>query len=147
MDAIARSVTVYVFLLIIIRVAGKRTLAEASNFDFVLLLIIAESTQQALLGDDFSVTNALLIITTLFLVDMSATWLKNRWGRFDRIMDGLPVLLVERGDVLQENLDAHRVNINDIQEAMRGQGLRRLDEVDYAVLERSGGIAIIAKDE
>ena len=102
MDAIARSVTVYVFL---------------------------------------------LIIRTLFLVDMSATWLKNRWGRFDRIMDGLPVLLVERGDVLQENLDAHRVNINDIQEAMRGQGLRRLDEVDYAVLERSGGIAIIAKNE
>lgn len=84
MDAVARALATYLFLLVIFRVSGRRTLAEASNFDFVLLLIVAEATQQALLGDDFSVTNALLIITTLFVVDNGATWLKRRSTGFDR---------------------------------------------------------------
>lgn len=97
MDAIARALAVYLFLLVLFRVSGKRTLAEASNFDFVLLLIVAEATQQALLGDDFSVTNSILIITTLFLTDVAATWLKHRSDRFDRLIDGLPVLLMDRG--------------------------------------------------
>lgn len=146
MDAIARTVAVYLFLLVIFRVAGRRTLAEASNFDFVLLLIVAEATQQALLGDDFSVTNSLLIITTLFLVDVTATWLKTRWERFDRLIDGLPVVLIERGEILHDNLEDHRVNVNDImEEARRASGLRSLSDIDYAVLERSGDIAIIPR--
>ncbi|HSK96781.1 MAG TPA: YetF domain-containing protein [Euzebyales bacterium] len=145
MDAIARAVAVYVFLLVIFRLSGRRTLAEASNFDFVLLLIVAEATQQALLGDDFSVTNALLVITTLFFIDVTATWLKNRSERFDRLIDGLPVVLIERGEVLRDNLDEHRVNVNDILEEARRDGLRSLDDVDYAVLERSGEIAIIPR--
>jgi uncharacterized membrane protein YcaP (DUF421 family) len=144
MDAIARTLVTYLFLLLIFRVAGKRTLAEASNFDFVLLLIVAESTQQALLGDDFSVTNALLIITTLFVVDLGATWLKSRSERFDRLIDGLPVVLIERGEVLRQNLDEHRINLDDIlEEARCSRGIRRLDEIDYAVLERTGRIAVI----
>jgi len=146
MDAIARALGVYLFLLVLFRVSGKRTLAEASNFDFVLLLIVAEATQQALLGDDFSVTNAILVITTLFLTDVAATWLKNRSERFDRLIDGLPVLLMERGQLLHPNLDEHRINVNDIlEEARRDHGLRSLDDIDYAVLERSGDIAIIPR--
>ena len=144
MDAIGRALVVYLFLLVIFRVSGKRTLAEASNFDFVLLLIVAEATQQALLGDDFSVTNALLIITTLFLTDIVATWVKNRSDRLDRVIDGVPVVLMERGTVLHAQLDEHRINVNDLlEEARRRHGLRSLDDIDYAVLERSGDIAII----
>ena len=146
MDAIGRSLAVYVFLLILFRVSGKRTLAEASNFDFVLLLIVAEATQQALLGNDFSVTNSILIITTLFLTDVIATWVKNRSQRVDRLIDGLPVLLMDRGAVLYANLDEHRINVNDIlEEARRDHGLRSLEDIDYAVLERSGDIAIIPR--
>ena len=146
MDAIARTLATYLFLLLIFRVAGKRTLAESSNFDFVLLLIVAESTQQALLGDDFSVTNALLIITTLFVVDLTATWLKSRSPRFDRLIDGLPVILIERGEILRHNLDEHRINLDDIlEEARRARGIKRLDEIDYAVLERTGRIAVIPR--
>lgn len=146
MDAVARALATYLFLLVIFRVSGRRTLAEASNFDFVLLLIVAEATQQALLGDDFSVTNALLIITTLFLVDNGATWLKRRSTGFDRVIDGVPVLLIEQGRVLEHRLAEHHINVNDIlEEARRAQGLRRLDDIDYAVLERSGDIAIIPR--
>lgn len=146
MDAIARALAVCLFLLVLFRVSGKRTLAEASNFDFVLLLIVAEATQQALLGDDFSVTNAMLVITTLFLTDVAATWVKNRSDRFDRLIDGLPVLLMDRGTVLHDNLGEHRINVNDIlEEARQGHGLRSLDDIDYAVLERSGSIAIIPR--
>lgn len=146
MDAIARTVIVYLFLLVIFRVSGRRTLAEASNFDFVLLLIVAEATQQSLLGDDFSITNSMLVITTLFVIDITATWLKARWGGFDRLIDGLPVLLIERGEVLHANLHDHRINVNDImEEARRACGVRALEEIDYAVLERSGDIAIIPR--
>ena len=128
------------------RASGRRTLAEASNFDFVLLLVVAEATQQALLGDDFSVTNSMLIITTLFLTDVAATRVKARSERFDRLIDGLPVLLMDRGTILHDTLDEHRINVNDIlEEARRGHGLRSLDDVDYAVLERSGDIAIIPR--
>lgn len=146
MDAIGRALGVYLFLLLLFRASGKRTLAEASNFDFVLLLIVAEATQQALLGDDFSVTNSMLIITTLFLTDVAATWVKARSERFDRLIDRLPVLLMDRGAVLHANLDEHRINLNDIlEEARRGHGLRSLDDIDYAVLERSGDIAIVPR--
>ncbi|HSJ46341.1 MAG TPA: YetF domain-containing protein [Euzebyales bacterium] len=148
MDAIARALAVYLFLLVLFRVSGKRTLAEASNFDFVLLLIVAEATQQALLGDDFSVTNSILIITTLFLTDVAATWLKNRSDRFDRLIDGLPVLLMDRGAVLHSNLDEHRINVNDIlEEARRDHGLRSLEDIEYAVLERSGDISVIPRTQ
>lgn len=146
MDAVARALATYLFLLVVFRVSGRRTLAEASNFDFVLLLIVAEATQQALLGDDFSVTNAMLIITTLFVVDNGATWLKRRSTGFDRVIDGVPVLLIEQGRVLEHHLAEHHINVNDIlEEARRAQGLRRLDDIDYAVLERSGDIAIIPR--
>jgi uncharacterized membrane protein YcaP (DUF421 family) len=97
MDAILRGASVYIVLLIVFRISGRRTLGEMTPFDFVLLLIIAETTQQALLGDDFTVTNAFLLITTLVLIDIVICYMKTRFDRFDRILDGLPMVLVEHG--------------------------------------------------
>jgi len=75
MDAVLRGLSVYMFLLIIFRISGKRSLGQVTTFDFVLLLIIAETTQQALLGDDYSVTNAFLLIGTLVGVDIGLSLL------------------------------------------------------------------------
>jgi uncharacterized membrane protein YcaP (DUF421 family) len=76
MDAVLRGLSVYIFLLIIFRISGKRSLGQVTSFDFVLLLIIAETTQQALLGDDYSVTNAFLLIGTLVGVDIGLSLLE-----------------------------------------------------------------------
>ena len=74
MDAVLRAIAVYLVLLLLFRVAGRRTLAEITTFDFVLLLIIGEATQQALLGEDFSVTNAVIVIATLLFIDVRRKW-------------------------------------------------------------------------
>ena len=84
MDLVIRGLAVYLFLLLIFRISGKRSLRNATTFDFVLLLIIAEATQQGLIGDDFSVTKALLVITTLIGLDIGLSLLKDRWQSLQR---------------------------------------------------------------
>lgn len=144
MDAVLRAVAIYVFLLVVFRLSGKRTLSEVTTFDFVLLLIISEATQQALLGDDFSVTMAVLVIITLVCLDVFLSLLQRRFRRLDRMMNGLPLVLVDNGRMLDQRMKKTRVEEAEILHAARqSQGLERLDQVKYAVPETSGGISII----
>jgi len=146
MDAIIKAFCIYVFLLILLRLAGKRTLGEMTSFDFVLVLIIAETTQQALLGDDFSLTNAMVLIGTLVGLDIVLSLMKRKWPKFDRLVEGVPMIIVEHGKPLWDRMYKARVDESDVLSAARElQGLRTLDEIEYAVLERSGSISIVPK--
>lgn len=146
MDAVLRGAAVYLFLLVMFRLNGERSLAQVTTFDFVLLLILAETTQQALLGDDFSVMNAFLLITTLLGLETLLSFLKQRWKTLDRLIDGVPLVVVEDGRLMPDRMSRARVDESDILHAARElQGLERLDQVKYAVLERSGGITIIPR--
>ena len=148
METVLRAAAVYVVLLVIFRVAGRRTLAQMTTFDFVLLLIISEATQNALVGDDFSVTTATLAILTLVGLDIGSSLLKRDFPTFDKIIDGVPTILVENGRALSDRLYRARLSEGDIMEAARSaQGLERLDQIKYAVLEVNGGITIIPKGE
>ena len=147
MDAILRGASIYFFLLIVIRLSGRRTLGEMTTFDFVLLLIVAETTQQALLGDDFSVTNAFLLIITLVGIDILMSVLKNRFETVERVVDGIPMIIVEDGRPLKERLRKSRLDEHDVLSAARRlQGLERMDQIKYAVLEADGAISIIPKE-
>jgi uncharacterized membrane protein YcaP (DUF421 family) len=148
MDAVLRGLSVYVFLLIIFRISGKRSLGQVTTFDFVLLLIIAETTQQALLGDDYSMTNAFLLIGTLVGVDIGLSLLKQRSSKLDRLLEGMPLVIVADGAPLKEYMDKERVDEEDVLHAARElQGLERMDQIKYAVLERNGDITIVPKQE
>lgn len=148
MDAVLRALAIYVVLMVVLRLSGKRTLSELTTFNFVLLLIISESTQQALLGEDFSVTMAALVIITLVTIDRVADYLRFRFRPLDKLTDSEPVLLVYHGHPIREVMDREHVRIDEILEAARStQGLGRLDQVRYAVLESSGGISIIPEPE
>jgi uncharacterized membrane protein YcaP (DUF421 family) len=115
-----------------------------TSFDFVLLLIIGESTQQALLGEDFSLTNAFLVIVTLMTLDVAISLWKQRSSRTNRIIEGVPTILVEGGRPLRALMDKARVREEEIMEAARRtQGLERMEQIKFAVLEVSGGISII----
>ena len=144
MDSVLRGLSVYLILLVITRVSGRRTLAQMTPFDFVLLLIIAETTQQAPLGDDFSITNAVILIVTLFTADISLSYVK-RWSpRVGRLIDGQPTLLVRNGDIDRHALRRARMDEQDLLTAARSQhGLERLDQIKHAVLESDTGISII----
>lgn len=144
MDAVLRAAAIYVLFLLVFRVSGKRALGQMTTFDFVLLLIVAEASQQALLAQDYSITNAAIIVATLCVLDAALSRWKFRSPRLDRILEGVPVLLVADGRLLTESLDAERVDLDDILTAARAHhGLERLEQIRYAVLERNGGISII----
>jgi uncharacterized membrane protein YcaP (DUF421 family) len=148
MDTVLRGLSVYIFLLIIFRIGGKRSLGQVTSFDFVLLLIIAETTQQALLGDDYSVTNAFLLIGTLFGVDIGLSLLKQRSAKLDQLLEGAPLVIVEEGKPLKDRMDKARVDEDDILHAARElQGLERMEQIKYAVLERNGDITVVPKQE
>jgi uncharacterized membrane protein YcaP (DUF421 family) len=148
MNPIIRGTVVYFFLSLILRIGGRRSLAQITTFDLVLLLIIGETTQQALLGDDFSLTNAFLLIITLVGIDVSMSLWKQRSPRVEKMVDGVPLIVVEDGCPLKERLKKARVGEDDILTAARElQGLERMEQIKYAVLERSGGISIIPKSD
>ncbi len=147
MDSVLRGAAVYLFLLLVFRVTGQRSLSQVTTFDFVLLLIISETTQQALLGEDFSVTGAGLLILTLFVLDQALAWLKERSETVKRVTEGLPLVVVEDGKPIREHLDRSMIDEDDVLHAARQlQGLERLDQIKYAVLERNGGISVIPKE-
>jgi uncharacterized membrane protein YcaP (DUF421 family) len=148
MDSVVRALAIYGFLLVIVRLAGRRTLSQMTSFDLILLLIVSEATQQALLGDDFSLTNAFLVIATLVGLDIALSVLKQRSPRLDRWIDDVPLVLVEHGRPLEDRMRRARVDASDVLEAARSsQGLERMGQIKYAVLERSGGISIIPERE
>jgi len=144
MDLVIRGVAVYLFLLLVFRVSGKRSLRNATTFDFVLLLIVAETTQQALVGDDASVTGAFLLIVVLVGTDILLSLVK-RWSpRIDRLLEGQPLVIVRNGVPLRTRMHIERVDEEDILSAAREtRGLDSLDQIQRAVLERNGGISII----
>ncbi len=146
MDSVLRALGIYLALLIVTRSAGRRTLAQVTVFDFVLLLIIAETSGQALVGDDSSVTNTLVVIVTLVLVDVALSYAKALWPGAGAVIDGTPTVLIAQGVVQPRALRRSRVTLDEILESARTtQGLKRLDQIDFAVLEVGGGISIVPK--
>jgi uncharacterized membrane protein YcaP (DUF421 family) len=146
MDAVLRALAIYAFLFLLFRISGKRTLAQVTSFDFVLLLIIGEATQQGLLGDDFSVTNAFVVVGTLILADIAMSLAQQRFPSLGRFVEGLPVVLIDNGQKVERHMKQARVDEADILErARQSQGLERLDDVKFAVLERDGSISIVPR--
>jgi uncharacterized membrane protein YcaP (DUF421 family) len=146
MDAILRGLAVYFFLLLLFRIAGRRTLSEMTSFDFVLLLIVSEATQNAMIGNDYSVTNGVLVILTLIGLDIGLSVMKQRFPAMERYLDGLPLIIVDEGRPLKELMEKARVDEDDILSSAREKhGLERMEQIKYAVLERNGGISIIPK--
>jgi uncharacterized membrane protein YcaP (DUF421 family) len=139
-----RALAIYLFLLLVFRLMGKRTLARITTFDFVLLLILGEATQQGLIGDDFSVTTSMLLIASIVLIEVAFSYLQ-RWSpAFDRLVDSVPVILMEKGKPYGDRMARSRVTEDEILAAARRlHGLASIDDVRFAILERDGGISII----
>ena len=141
-----RAAAVYFILLVLIRISGKRTLAETTAFDFVLLLIISEAAQQALLGDDFSITNGTIVVATLIAIDIGLARVSQHREGMQKVLDSVPLILVEDGRMHHDRMKKAAVNEDEILHAARElQGLESMSQVKYAVLERGGGISIIPR--
>lgn len=142
-----RAATIYIIIFIILRISGKRTLGEMTTFDLVLLLIISESTQNALINDDKSIVGSALVISTLVGIDIIVSYLTRRFKVADRLLNNVPVIILQNGTPLWDRMKKLRVEVDDILEAARkNQGIESLDQIKFAVLEKDGEISILPKD-
>jgi uncharacterized membrane protein YcaP (DUF421 family) len=143
-ESVLRGVAVYGMLLVIFRITGKRTLGQITTFDFILLLIISEAIQNGMVGTSYSVTNALVLILTLVVVDQALNAVKVRVPVLERWLEGAPLIIVENGRALHDRMRSTGVDTSDVLHAARYlHGLERLEQIKYAVLERNGEISII----
>jgi uncharacterized membrane protein YcaP (DUF421 family) len=146
MDTVLRAAAVYLVLLLLFRIAGRRSLHQITTFDLVLLLVIGEATQPALLGDDLSVTTAVIAITTLLTLDVGFSLLKRDVPLAHRLLDGRPTLLVLHGEPLHREMRMARIDLADVMQAARErQGIVRLEDVGMAVLEVGGAISVMPR--
>src|SRR4051794_30583203 len=144
MNPVIRGMFVYIFLFIILRIMGKRSLAETTTFDFVVLLIISEVTQQAMIDSDNSLTGSAILISTLLGMDLLFTLLKKPFRLFEKVVEGSPLIIVDHGKPLKKRMDKIKVDEEDVMQAARSSwGLERIDQVKYAIMEKDGSISII----
>ena len=144
MNPVVRGLAVYLFVYVVFRIMGKRSLAEITTFDFVLLLIISETTTDALIGEDYSLMACFIMVGTLVTVDYTFSLLKDRIKWFQVASDGAPLVIVDQGKPLKKRMEKSKVDEEDVLEAARfNHGLERMDQIKYAVLEKDGSISII----
>ncbi len=145
---VLRAVFAYGLILVVLRLAGKRTLGEMSTFDLVILLIISEAVQPAMTGEDTSFTSAALIVFSLVAMDTLLGLAKHRSPAVSAFVEDVPTVLVREGRPVNAALERMRIDITDIMEAARLQhGMQHFSQVRFAVLERSGGISIIPRTD
>jgi len=145
-EKIVRPILVYIFLIVGLRLAGKRELAQLNAFDLVVLLTISNTVQNAIIGDDNSVSGGIIGATTLLLVNSLVAHLTYRSEKLDRLVEGDAVELIVDGKILHERLKKELLTETELETAAHRQGFRSLRSVDRAVLERDGEISFFAKE-
>jgi uncharacterized membrane protein YcaP (DUF421 family) len=145
MDIALRAIVLYAFLVLVTRVVGRRELASLSPFDLILLIVLGDAIQQGLTQDDYSVTGAIIAVATIATLQVATAYVSFRSRRARRVLEGNPVVLVERGDVIEGNLKRERLSLDELTEEMRSQQIASVKEVEWGILEANGAISFIKK--
>ena len=144
-EKILRPVVVYVFLIVGLRLAGKRELAQLNPFDLVVLLTLSNTVQNAIIGDDNSVTGGVIGAATLLFVNYWVVRFLYGHERLERIVEGSPDVLIEKGVVNASRLKKELITEHELLAGAHKQGFSSLDEVETAILDPGGSIAFFAK--
>jgi uncharacterized membrane protein YcaP (DUF421 family) len=145
MDIVIRAAVAYAFIVFTLRIIGRRELSSLGPTDIVLLVVMGDLIQNGVTQSDYSVTGIFLAVSTIGLmtVGMSFVTFKSPFAR--RVVEGEPLILVEDGKTVTKNMMSERLNLSDVTEAMRGQGIESLDDVKWCVLESSGSMSFVKK--
>jgi uncharacterized membrane protein YcaP (DUF421 family) len=147
MSSILRAIFGYTFLVMMIRIVGRRPGKQMTPFEFVLIFFIGGLILTPTLGDDRSLTNAFCTILTVGLMHFLFAWLKQKSPAFGRVVDGTPLVLLQDHTWQVETMRRMGVNDDDVMAAARDKGLKSLEEIKYAFLERNGEISIIPQSQ
>jgi uncharacterized membrane protein YcaP (DUF421 family) len=145
MDIVLRSLVLFAFVFFVVRVMGRRELAKLEPFDLILLIVLGDSVQQGLTQDDYSITGAVLVVSTIAILQVVIAFLSFRYKPVRRLTKGEPIVLVEDGRPIEATLRRERIRIEELAEKMRGQQIASIDSVAWAVLESGGDISFIEK--
>ena len=145
MDIVLRCAVIFVFLFVLMRAIGRRELSQLQPFDIVLLVVLGDLITQGALQSDLSVTGSFLAVGTFALLSVAVSYVSFRFARLRPMLDGEPIVVVQDGEVIENNLRRERLTIDDIEEEARQQGIERLADVKWAVLETTGRISFIPK--
>ena len=144
-EKIIRPIVVYIFLIVGLRLAGKRELAQLNPFDLVVLLTLSNTVQNAIIGDDNSVTGGLIGAATLLVVNYVVVRFLYDHERLDRLVEGDPDVLIENGALKVDRLKRELITRAELEAAAHKQGFSSLEDIDRAVLDPGGGICFFAK--
>ena len=147
MDIAIRSAVIFVFIYVLMRIIGRRELSSLEPFDLILLVVLGDSVQQAVTQDDYSVTGAFIVVSTIALLQVFVSYLNFRSPRLRPVIDGEPIVIVQDGKVIERNVRRERLTQEDLAEAARLQQIASLEDVQWAVLETSGEITFIEKQK
>lgn len=144
-EKIIRSAAVYVFILLAFRFTGKRQVGQLTPFDLVVLLLISNVVQNAVIGPDNSLTGGMIGAVTILVLNYLVVELSYRFKGVRRVLEAQPTLLIHNGRVLHENLRKERLTMDDLLAALRRSGMASPEQVRYALLEENGGISVIPR--
>ena len=145
-EKVLRPVLIYAFLLLALRLGGKRELGQLNTMDFIVLLAVANAVQNGIIGADDSVTGAFIGATTLFFVNESVAFASARSSRLHRLLVGTPTVLVQDGIVIERSLRRERISEEDLQQVIAQQGLASFSDVQRCVMEPSGKIVVTPRN-
>jgi uncharacterized membrane protein YcaP (DUF421 family) len=146
-EKIFRSAIVYLFLLVAFRLLGKRQVGQMTPFDLIVLLIISNVLQNAMIGPDNSVTGGLIGATTVLMLNWLVAGLALKSRRVERLVEGAPTILVHHGRVMEEHLKRELISREQLLSALRRQGIFDISEVKVAVLEESGALSVLREEQ
>lgn len=141
-DLVIRAVVVYVWVLILLRISGKRQLGQMGATEFVAILLISNAVQNSMNGGDNSLTGGMLLASVLIFLSWAITFLTYRFKNMQRLFEGTPTLLVRKGKIIEPALRRERLRRSELVALLRKQSIHHLDEIDSAILEADGTLSV-----
>jgi len=145
MDVVLRSLVIFLFIWALMRIVGRRELSSMEPFDLIIIIVIGDLVQQAATQQDMSVTGAVLSAGTIGLMTVAFSWASWRFPRLRPALDGKPIVVIEDGKPLRDNMRRERITIEELAAQARLKGIESLDSVRWAVLETGGQVSFITK--
>jgi uncharacterized membrane protein YcaP (DUF421 family) len=145
LEIVLRTSAVYIVVVVGLRLVGKRHVAQLSTFDLVLILLISNAVQNAMVGENSSLVGGIVAAATLFLINYLFSFIAYKFRRVDKILEGTPTLLVHNGEPIATHLDQEKITLEELEQVIREHGIESIGEVKNATMELDGTISVIPK--
>jgi uncharacterized membrane protein YcaP (DUF421 family) len=147
MDIVIRAAVIFLFIFVLTRMVGRRELGSLEPFDLIMLVVVGDLVQQGVTQSDYSVTGALLAVSTIGLLTVALSYASFKWRRLRPILAGEPIVLVEDGEPLQRNLQRQRITVEEVEAEARLAEIGSLRQVRWGILETDGRISFVKKGD